>query len=121
MSGKSLPDRLTPVDDTAGRTVYYDDDRRTYHTWCADDDYEPVSAALIDAVSVVVDTDPLELESLSRCIDPDALNALIDSWRTGRSDSGDGSITFTFSECRVTVWADGELVIDPGHGRLTRA
>ncbi|RQG88933.1 hypothetical protein EA462_11100 [Natrarchaeobius halalkaliphilus] len=112
MSGKTPTGRLTPVENAAGRTVYYDEDQRTYHTWCDDDDYEPVSTALLAVVSSVIGTDPVELESLSDRVDPDALNAMVHHWRTGGSDGG-GSISFTFSDCGITVLASGEIVIDP--------
>ncbi|RZH66706.1 HalOD1 output domain-containing protein [Natrinema altunense] len=113
MSGTAPRDTLTPIAATDGRTVYYDDDRGTYHTWCEDGAYEPVSTALLMTVSSVLGIEPDDLEALSECVEPDALNALFVHWRGADSRAGDGSITFTFSQCVVTVRADGELVIDP--------
>ncbi|QCW04410.1 HalOD1 output domain-containing protein [Natrinema pallidum] len=113
MSGTAPRDTLTPIAVTDGRTVYYDDDRGTYHTWCEDGAYEPVSTALLMTVSSVLGIEPDDLESLSECVEPDALNALFVHWRGAGPRSGDGAITFTFSQCVVTVRADGELVIDP--------
>ncbi|RQH03227.1 HalOD1 output domain-containing protein [Natrarchaeobius oligotrophus] len=121
MSGKSPTDQLTPVEGATGRTVYYDEDRQTYHAWFDDDEYEPVSTALLDAVASVLDVDPLELEPLSACIEPDALNELVTHWQTGESGAVDGSVSFTFSDCVITVRADGEIVIDPEQRRLTEA
>ncbi|MCW8173057.1 HalOD1 output domain-containing protein [Natrialba swarupiae] len=117
MSGKSLPDRLTAVDD-AGRAIYYDQGRRTYHTWCDEDEYEPVSSAVLEAMASLRDVEPIELETLSRRVDPDALNAMVAHWRTDRAEPVGASIRFAFADCRVTVWADGEIVIDPGSSGL---
>ncbi|WP_222919943.1 HalOD1 output domain-containing protein [Natrinema sp. SYSU A 869] len=113
MSGTAPRETLTPIAATDGRTVYYDDGRGTYHTWCDDGTYEPVSTALLMTVSSVLGVEPDDLEVLSECIEPDALNALFVHWRSEEPRVGDGSITFTFSQCTVTVRADGEIVIDP--------
>lgn len=113
MSGTAPRETLTPIADTDGRTVYYDDDRGTYHTWCDDGAYEPVSTALLMTVSSVLGIEPDDLEPLSECVEPDALNALFVHWRGDEPRVGDGAITFTFSQCAVTVRADGEIVIDP--------
>jgi len=110
---KSTRERLKPVDGTAKRPVYYDDVRGTYHAWCDATDYEPVSTALLMAVSEVVDVEPVDLEPLSKRVDPDALNALVVHWYGSRSSGRDSSITFPFAECDVTVHADGEIEIDP--------
>ncbi|WP_049926553.1 HalOD1 output domain-containing protein [Halopiger goleimassiliensis] len=113
MSGTAPTDRLTPVDDDGGRTIYYHDRAGTYHVWCDEADYEPVSLALLVAVSSIRGVEPEELEPLSERIDPDALNALIDHWRADRPHSVEGSISFSFADCTVTISADGEIVIDP--------
>lgn len=113
MSGSSSTDRLTPIGDSAGRMVYYDDHDGTYHTWCDETDYEPVSTALLVAVSSVFGVEPDDLDALSECIDPDALNRIFVHWRGDEPRIGDGAVSFTFSQCAVTVRADGEIVIDP--------
>jgi len=108
-------DSLMSVDEQAGRTVYYDEDRGTYHTWCDTDSYEPVSTALVLTVSSVLEIDPNELGMLSEYIEPDALNALFGHWQRDGPRAGDGSISFPFTQCTVTVHANGELVIEPAH------
>ncbi|WP_254522809.1 HalOD1 output domain-containing protein [Natrinema caseinilyticum] len=113
MPGTTPRDNLTPIGSTADRTVYYDGDRGTYHAWCDDDAYEPVSMALVTTVSSVLGVEPEDLEALWECVDPDALNALFIHWRGDESRVGDGSISFPFSQCAVTVRSSGELVIDP--------
>ncbi len=121
MSGAAPRANLTPIGTTTGRTVYYDEDRETYHTWCDDGAYEPVSTALLMAVSSVLGVEPDDLEPLSECVEPDALNALFVHWRDDEPCVGDGSISFPFSQCAVTVRSDGEIVIDPTHRKLHSA
>ncbi|WP_226005452.1 HalOD1 output domain-containing protein [Natrinema salinisoli] len=118
MSGPAPRKTLTAIGDTDGRTVYYDEDRETYHTWCDEGDYEPVSTALLMTVSSVLGVEPNDLEALSECVEPDALNALFVHWRGDEPRVGDGSVSFTFSQCAVTVRSDGEIVIDPTRRHL---
>ncbi|QFU82896.1 HalOD1 output domain-containing protein [Natronorubrum aibiense] len=110
---KTTRDRYAPVADAAEWPVSYDADRGTYHTRCAVTDYEPASTAVVMAVAVIVGVSPDDLESLSTRVDPDALNTLVVDWYESESRAGDGSITFPFDECTVTVRADGQIVIEP--------
>ncbi|THE64869.1 hypothetical protein D8Y22_10890 [Salinadaptatus halalkaliphilus] len=118
MSGTAPTDRLTPVDEPTGRTVYRDDREGTYHTWCDDTDYEPASTALLTVVSSILEIDPIDLEPLSERVDPDALNALVGHWTESPTTPHGGSISFPFADCDVTVRSDGEIVIDPRRPRL---
>ena len=103
---------------TAGnRSVYYDDDCGTYHTWYDTTEYEPVSTALLLTVSSVLGVEATDLEALSSTVDPDALNAIFVHWRGDEPRVGDGAITFTYAGCDVTVSSDGEIVIDPHRSR----
>ena len=113
MTGTAPRDNLTSVDETSGRTVYYDEDRGTYHVWYDGNSCEPVSTAVLLTISSVLEVDPTDLETLSERIEPDALNALVSHWRRDKPQVGGGSISFPFSECTVTVHANGELVINP--------
>ncbi len=119
MSATAPRENLRPIGTTSDRTVYYDEGRGTYHTWCEDDAYEPVSTALLMTVSSVLGVEPDDLEALSECVEPDALNALFIHWRGDEPRVGDGSISFTFSQCSVTVRSDGEIVIDPTRQQVT--
>ena len=110
---------LTSVDETSGRTVYYDEDRGTYHTWCDRDSYDSVSTTLLLTMSSVLEVDPTDLEPLTEYIDPDALDALVGHWQRDASRIDGGSISFAFSQCTVTAHASGELVIDPTHRHAT--
>ncbi|ELY60375.1 hypothetical protein C491_03735 [Natronococcus amylolyticus DSM 10524] len=115
MSLSPPSDGLTPVDDVAGRTVYRDEDRETYHMWWTDSDPEAVSTVLVLTVASVLETDPEELEALSTRVDPDALDTLFAHW--GRHRIEDGTTSFRFAGCAVVCHASGELVIDPSADR----
>src|SRR6056297_1322364 len=105
MSETAPRDSLTSVDETSGRTVYYDEDRGTYHTWCDGDSQVPVSTALVLTVSSVLEVEPDDLETLTEYIEPDALNALVGHWQREVPRAGDRSISFPFAQCTVTVHA----------------
>ncbi|AHF98768.1 hypothetical protein HALLA_07750 [Halostagnicola larsenii XH-48] len=113
MPGNSPSDRLRKVGEATGQVVYYDDGQGTYHTWCDNDESEPVSTALLVTVSSVFGVEPEDLDALGECIDPDALNAIFVHWRGDEPRIGDGSVSFSFSRCDVTVRSDGEIIIDP--------
>jgi hypothetical protein len=113
MSGISPSDRLTPTDDAAGRTVYYDEQRGTYHVWWEKDDHESLSTNVVLAVSAVRDVDPRTLEPLSARVDPDALDAIFADRDNGIARADEGAVSFSFAGCDVTVRADGEIVLEP--------
>ncbi|ELY59652.1 HalOD1 output domain-containing protein [Natronolimnohabitans innermongolicus] len=112
---KTARERLTPIDGAEDRPVYVDDREETYHTWYDTAAYEPVSTALVVAVASIRGVDVEDLERVSRYVDPDALNALVRHWdeRDEREGRGRRTISFPFGGCAVTVYADGEIVIDP--------
>lgn len=116
MSTNTPTDRLERIGDAAGRTIYYDGCRGTYHTWYDTGDVgdgEPVSSALLAMVSSVLEVEPTDLEVLYECVDPDALDALVVHWLKNESRARSGSISFLFARCGVTLCADGEIVVDP--------
>jgi len=113
MSGPAPTDSLRSVTDSGEQAVYYHDRQRTYHTWWDDANYEPVSTALLTALSSIQGLDPDELESLWTYVDPDALNALVSHWNRSDSTSVTGSVSFCYSEYEITIRSDGEIVIDP--------
>ena len=66
---------------------------------------ETATEAVIQTVAETTDTDPLELPPLYETIDPDALDALI-------ADMQAGTISFTYTDCEITVHSDGTVTID---------
>ncbi|MFP8952701.1 HalOD1 output domain-containing protein [Natrialbaceae archaeon A-arb3/5] len=121
MSGNTPTNRLIPVGDGGGRTVYHHEGRGTYHVWCDTSEYESASTALLDGFATVLDVDPVDLDPLSACVDPDALNAMVAHWQTTDAEVANGTVSFTYSQCHVTVRADGEIVIEPETSNLVRA
>ncbi|AXR79129.1 HalOD1 output domain-containing protein [Natrarchaeobaculum sulfurireducens] len=113
MSDTAPPDRLTPIDDSTGRTIYFHERRGTYHTWCDEREYDPASTALLLAVSSVRNVEPDELEPLSARIDPDALDAFVSHDGAAAGGSSDATVTFSYAGCAITIRADGEVVIEP--------
>lgn len=75
---------------------------------------EPVSIAVVLAVSSVKECDPTELPPLHEAINPDALAQVFDSGPD--SEVGVGTeVTFTYSDYQVTV-TDGEYItLQPMH------
>lgn len=63
---------------------------------------EPVSTAVVRAVSAVEGREPRFLRPLSDVLDPDALDALFAPRGNGIPRSG-GRISFVYSNCRVTI------------------
>jgi len=68
---------------------------------------ESVSESVVLAVSEATDTDPLEMSRLADVLDPDALDALFPG--DGGEDC-EGTASFRFDGCAVTVHADGYTV-----------
>lgn len=82
-------------------------------TYSATYDWEsdiPLSTEVLTLVSRAADVDPLEIEPLNDCVDPDALNKLFEPRRDGTLRSG-GMLTFRIHGYEVTVHADGEIVV----------
>lgn len=80
---------------------------RVRYTW---NDPEPLVSAVLEAVAGAEQTEPTELESLTSRIDPDALNALF-SPRLNGNQRLEGVVRFPLDGCVVSVYADGEIVI----------
>ena len=72
-------------------------------------DEEPLSVAIVDAVAAFTGTDITDLEPLHYTINADALERLFEPRAEGlRSD---GSVTFEYTGCHVTVTASGEITV----------
>lgn len=75
----------------------------------ADESTTPPSVRVIEAVDDATDADLLSMEPLYETIDPDALDAMVES-------GIDGHVRFEFNGHDVTVYGDGTVVVD---GRTT--
>lgn len=69
------------------------------------------STTVIEAVAHARNCRPTDLESLDKTIDTDALNALFAPRHDG-TQRGSGSISFSYGDRYVTVFSDGEVVVD---------
>lgn len=72
---------------------------------------EPVSAAVVRAVSAVEGREPDTLQPLGAILDPDALDALFAPQFDGTARTG-GRVSFVYSTCRVTVDNGEYLTVD---------
>jgi hypothetical protein len=77
----------------------------TYYTEFTGD--EPVTMAVVRAVSAVTGIEPTVLTPLGECIETDALEALF------ATPSGPiaQSFRFQYAGCDVTVWGDGSIAL----------
>ncbi|USZ73171.1 HalOD1 output domain-containing protein [Natronosalvus halobius] len=117
MSHRSPTDRLVRAGGTADRPIYYDDRRGTYHAWYDGGTYEPVTTAVLMAVSAALEADIETLEPLATAVDPEALDDLfIRSARSQPRSPGRTNalvVSFEYAECGIRIHESGEIVIDP--------
>jgi len=94
-------------------TDYHDgrDDRRSNADRFEWSDDAALSIAVIEAVASVSGRDPLEIEPLSRYVDPDALDDIIE--RDEAPSTARGRISFPLEEYLVEVHSDGEILVYP--------
>lgn len=78
---------------------------------------EPVSTAVVRAVSAVVGRDPCSLRPLSDVLDPGALNRLFDPRFDQQARSG-GRVSFVYSGCTVTIDNGEYLTIERLEARI---
>lgn len=78
----------------------------------------PASTAVISAMAVASDTDPLDIEPLYSTIDPDALDALVAS---GGSNEGNTGLTFDHHGFEVMVSVDGSITLTLSESGATSA
>lgn len=72
---------------------------------------ESVSMAVIRAVSALEGREPDAIEPLGNVVDPEALNLLFSPQSNGTPRNG-GSISFVYSNCRVTVENGEHLTVE---------
>lgn len=89
----------------------YDPDTGTYEVHFDPTEYAP-STAVVLAVAAVTETDPLELEMLNDCVDPECLDGLFGPKQDGTPRTG-GHVTFSFADHEVTVHSDGTVRLAP--------
>lgn len=78
---------------------------------------EPVTSAVVRAVSAVVGQNPRSLQPLGRVLDTDALDDLFGHRSNGDTRTG-GRLSFVYAGCNVTVYNGEYLTINPLDGRF---
>ena len=73
---------------------------------------EPVSMAVVRAVSAVEGRDPLSLPPLTSVLDTDALDTLFGARWGGTARTG-GRLSFVYSNCRLTIDNGEYLTLQP--------
>lgn len=81
---------------------------RSRFDWAASDP----STAVIQAVAVACNRDPLEMGAIYERVDPDALDAMFERNRR-LVDTGDLAVSFSYERHEVTVTSDGEVIVAP--------
>lgn len=75
---------------------------------------ESLSVAVADAIATFTNVDVIDLEPLHYVVDTDALDRLFEPREDARRV--DGSVTFSYQGCLVTVSADGEIRVESAPG-----
>jgi hypothetical protein len=73
---------------------------------------EPVSQAVVTAVSIFEGRDPTTIDPLTETIDPDALDQIFTSRFNGRPRCG-GRVSFVYSQSRITVDNNEYVEVSP--------
>lgn len=107
-----MDNRESVSHDQASSCIRYEEDEGLYKIDGEVVLEEDPSTCLVMSVAEIADADPLEQPQLSDAIDPEALDEL---FRTGiRSEGSDmDKASFNYADYRVTLYRDGELLIQP--------
>lgn len=71
------------------------------------------STAVIETVAIAVNREPTTVEPLYESVDPDALDALVQSNSSLSENSDTVTVSFTFADQQVTVHGTGEVIVRP--------
>lgn len=88
----------------------YHPDTQTYHVYQDLEQPPPISTIVIRGVATLKGVRPTDIEPLHDVIDPDALNALFQPVSEELSEHR-ASVSFPLEDYKVTVYAEGEIVI----------
>ena len=75
-----------------------------------DDEADPITVTIVQAVAVIQNTPPLELPPLNEYVDVDAVERAMDLTESPSFEGGE--FTFTYVGVKVTVDFDGELQLE---------
>lgn len=91
----------------------YDPQTKTYHLQYDWNDDAPLSEYVAGAVAAVTDRDRSELGALYESIDPAALDRILQPVVGDELRKDGGCVAFTYADCDITVYWDGEVTIHP--------
>lgn len=95
---------------SAGTAAGYNPRTGAFHVQHDWKDSRSLTEVVVCSVAAVAGVEPMEVEPLSARVDTDALESLFD---VDEQASNDGSLAFRLNDCRVTVYADGEVTVHP--------
>lgn len=98
---------MTDPNQPTGVGVEYDPERDLYAGTFDTSETEP-SMAVVEAVSEVSHSDPMDLEPLYRSVDTDALDSIV-----ANANGSAVSVSFEVREFDVSVHGDGTIEIRP--------
>lgn len=88
-----------------------DDAANSYRSQYESRTDESLSTAVVKAVAEFLDTPPTDLDPLYEVVDPVVLNQAYEAINTFPDTEEDGSTTFTYSGCEVTVLWNGIIEV----------
>ena len=89
--------------------IQYDEKTDEYNLKVDPTASEHFSTAIVQAVTVVTGTDPLDLEPLADRIDHEALDCLFDTVPTDLREQA--TVTFPYASTLVSITASGEITV----------
>lgn len=97
----------------SGIPVQYDAATHTYrleYDWWHD---YSVTTAIVMAIAAITNTPQTDVELIAETLNPDALNNLYAPSDGDRLRREDGYTTFNMHGCNVTIYANGDIDIEP--------
>lgn len=102
---------MSNSNDLPALSLEYDPDTETYRGHFDPTERKP-STVVVLAVATVTETDPLDVEPLNDCLDPDRFDGLFAPTHDGTPRTG-GQVTFSYAGYEVTVDSAGEVILAP--------
>lgn len=90
--------------------VGYDEQLDSYRIECSGDAGQSISTCVVLGVAELSGLDPVELRQLNSVVDAEAIDQLFDPAQQG--DPSD-RVSFNYHDYRVTVYRDGEILLQP--------
>lgn len=90
-----------------------DDETNTYRTRYKGEADDSLSTAVVKAVAEFLELPPTELDPLYEVFDPEVLDKLYEATGGFVEPEEEGSLTFTYSRCEVTVFWSGIIEVRP--------